>query len=717
MQKTHKSPLLGFYNLPTKSQENTLKNFKLLPIPFLLIGLSVAQAETVSLPSMSVQGASAEEIPYALPTVPAASTDIGALIKRLPGANVNTNGVVTSIAQYRGLFGNRVNVVLDGFGQREAGPNSMDSPLSYIPASRTDQVSVYRGIAPVRTGIETIGGTISATSKKLDFGLTDEAEIKGSANAAYASNGNTRQLNLTTAVTNQNHRLQLTGSSDRGDNQKFDGGVIRTSEHDRDTIGLNYGYQDSGKAFDINVEHFDMGDTGTVALPMDILYFRGENIKGSFTDHLSNGDSYTLKLHHQNVEHEMDNFSHRANGLSAANRARMVFAEVQAEGLGLHYQHQNWLFGVDLDQAEHNATISNPNNAAFSIDNFNDAERDRYSVFAEWKGTVSQGWNVETGLRYSRVEMDTGDANVSGVPAGLQTLNTDFNNADRSKDENLVDIFANFTHELSQELDIEVGFARKTRAPSYQERYLWAPLQSTGGLADGRRYVGNIDLDQEVAYQYELGLDWHTHKFAFSPRIFYHHINDYIQGVQGEASAMQQGVANFIDTTVFGLPAPRPELLKFTNVDAKLHGIDANWSAALSQNWQLAGTISYVRGKRRDTSDDLYRIAPLNAITSLTYVQPTWQVSVETETVSRQNKVSDENNEQKTGGYALFNVSGQYQVTPAVTMLAGVNNLFDRYYVNHLGGTNRAAGNPDLATGDRVPGLGRSAYVNVNVDF
>ena len=50
-------------------------------------------------------------------------------------------------------------------------------------------------------------------------------------------------------------------------------------------------------------------------------------------------------------------------------------------------------------------------------------------------------------------------------------------------------------------------------------------------------------------------------------------------------------------------------------------------------------------------------------------------------------------------------------------MLAGVNNLFDRYYVNHLGGTNRAAGNPDLAMGDRVPGLGRSAYINVNVDF
>jgi iron complex outermembrane receptor protein len=664
---------------------------------------------------MSVQGASAEEIPYALPTIPAASTDIGALVKRLPGANVNSNGVVTNIAQYRGLFGRRVNVVLDGFSQHEAGPNSMDSPLSYLPASRADQVSVYRGIAPVRTGIETIGGTISADSTKVGFGQTDEAEIGGKASAAYASNGNTRQLNLTTAITNRNHRLQLSGSSDRGDNQKFDGGVIRSSEHDRDTIGLHYGYQDSGKAFGLDVEHFDMGDTGTPALPMDILYFRGENIKASFTDYLTNGDSYTLKLHHQDVEHEMDNFSHRTNGALIGSRARQVFAEVRGEGLGLHYQHQNWLFGIDLDQAEHNATIYNPNVSAFFIENFKDAERDRYSIFTEWKGAIAQGSNIETGLRYSRVEMDSGNAGVfAGAPAGLIALNTAFNGEDLSQEEDLVDVFATFTHEISQQADIEIGFARKTRAPSYQERYLWAPLQSTGGLADGRQYVGDVDLDHEVAYQFELGLDWHTHQFAISPRIFYHHINDYIQGVAGNATAQQQMVANAIATMLGGTPST---LLKFSNVDAKLYGIDANWSAALSSDWQLAGTVSYVRGKRRDTSDDLYRIAPLNAITSLTYVQPNWQVSVEAETVSRQNKISSENNEQKTGGYALFNISGQYQVTPAVTLMGGVNNLFDRYYVNHLGGINRAGGNPDLAMGDKIPGLGRSAYVNVNVDF
>lgn len=126
---------------------------------------------------------------------------------------------------------------------------------------------------------------------------------------------------------------------------------------------------------------------------------------------------------------------------------------------------------------------------------------------------------------------------------------------------------------------------------------------------------------------------------------------------------------------------------------------------------------SYVRGERRDISDNLYRIAPLTARTMLSYVQTTWRVGVEVETVARQNKVSAENNEDKTGGYALFNLTGNYQPTDNITLSAGINNLFDRDYKNHLGGYNRIANNPDIAQGERLPGLGRSAFVGVNVNW
>lgn len=684
-----------------------MQDFKLLPIPLLLLGLvSTVQAETVSLPTLSVEGVSTEAIPYAIIALPASTTDIGNMVKRLPGANINRNGAITSVAQYRGLFGNRVNVLIDGISQQEAGPNSMDSPLSYLPASRTKQVSVYRGIAPVRTGIETIGGTISAESNHIEFGQTNEAEIHGNASAGYASNGHTRQLGLTTAITNLHHRLQISGSADRGDDLDFKGGTIRPSKQDRDSAGIHYGFQNNGQTFGADIEHLDIGENGTPALPMDIVFVRGEHYKLRFGNEIANGDNYEVRLRYQDVDHEMNNFSQRT---TAAMAQRFVTPDIEAYGISASYNHANWTFGFDIDQAEHNATVFNPNMAAFFVESFNDVERDRYSVFGEWQSELGHGWNVETGIRYSLVEMDAGNVNsFAGLPAAVGMLRDSFNASDLDQEDHLVDLVATFTRELSNELDVEFGLARKTRAPSYQERYLWIPLEITAGLADGNNYVGDVDLDHEVAYQAELGLDWRTDRVAISPRIFYHHINDYIQGVAVTDNPVVVGVSG-----VNGDTTP----LQYSNVDAKLYGIDTNWLMALSPEWQLDGTISYVRGKRRDTSDDLYRIAPLSARTMLSYVQPLWRVGFEAETIAKQNKTSTENDEEKTGGYALFNLSSQYQATSDIVVTAGVNNIFNRGYADHLGGFNRAGGNTDIAVGDRLPGIGRSGYINVNYNF
>jgi len=685
-----------------------MPNYKLLPIPLLVLSMTtLSYAEHVSLPTLSVEGVAGEVAPYALPALPASTADLGDMVKRLPGANVNRNGIISSIAQYRGLFGHRVNVKLDGTGMHEAGPNSMDAPLSYLASSRTGNVSVYRGIAPVRTGIETIGGTIEAESKRIDFATGDEFELHGNLVAGYASLGHTRQSSVTTGFTNKNHRIQISGSSDRGDDLDFKGGTIRPTKQDRDTLGLHYGYQNQGHKHAINIEHIDFGVNGTAALPMDIIFFRGERYNMKHSDTLANGNQYDITLRYQDIDHKMDNYSHRTNLNPMMHR--FVTPDVQAGGISFSYNMANWTVGFDADQAEHNATVFNPNNAAFFIESFNDVERDRYSIFTEWQGEISEHWEMEAGLRYSRIEMDAGNVDsFAGLPMGVGVLRDRFNSSDLDQEDDLVDVVATFTRELTDNVGVEVGFARKTRAPSYHERYLWIPLEITAGLADGNNYVGDVDLDHEVAYQYELGLDWHSANFVFSPRVFYHHIDDYIQGV-ADATDM---VTNMV-SGANGDTTP----LKYSNVDAKLYGLDANWLFAINSEWQLDGTVSYVRGKRRDTSDDLYRIAPLTARTMLSYVQPKWRVAVEAETIAKQNKVSDENDEDKTGGYALYHLSGQYQATDAITLSAGVNNLFNRHYTDHLGGYNRAAGNPDIAVGDRLPGVGRSAYINASVNF
>jgi iron complex outermembrane recepter protein len=678
---------------------------KLLPFPLLMIGLNTPlHAEHISLPTIAVEGSAGEETPYALPIVPIATPDTGDLLKRLPGANINRNGPLTSIAQYRGLFGDRVNVLIDGMRINPAGPNTMDSPLSYIPASRLEEISLYRGIAPVSTGMETIGGTIVANSKKPVFGNSDAMEFHGNANAGYSENGDNYQTSILSGLSNKNHRFNIAGSIERGDDLEFDGGEILPTEHERDTFGAGYAFQNGQQFASLQAEHHDTGETGSPALPMDIIYARGETFSGQFKNSFNDGGELSVNLSYQDVDHLMSNYELR----TPSNPMMKRYAEtnVKADGLGLAYRFSDWTIGLDADHANHDADIFDPDNTLFFVNNYNDIDRNRYSVFGEKEFAVND-WKIETGLRYTRVEMDAGKVNTSmGMPPVI-ALRDNFNNADREQNENLFDIVLNSSYPLSTQLDLIAGLARKERAPSYQERYLWLPLESTGGLADGNNYIGTINLDPETAYQAELGLDWHTAKAAFSPRVFYHHIDDYIQGTLSTNAA-----ANMV-SAMMGNPDP----LQFTNVDAKLYGIDANWLVVLTNQWQLDGTISYVRGKRRDTGDNLYRIAPLTARTMLSYIKTEWSVGVEAVTVASQDDVSSENSESKTSGYAFFNLLGSYQATQDLTLSAGVNNVFDREYQDHLGGYNRIKDNPDIAQGDRLPGLGRSAYISANLNW
>jgi len=89
------------------------------------------------------------------------SIDTAALLKTVPGANTNSNGALTGIAQYRGLYGDRVSIHIDHSPTLTGGPNAMDTPLSYTPPMLLKSLEVHRGIAPVSVAQESLGKSTS----------------------------------------------------------------------------------------------------------------------------------------------------------------------------------------------------------------------------------------------------------------------------------------------------------------------------------------------------------------------------------------------------------------------------------------------------------------------------------------------------------------------------------------------------------------------------
>jgi iron complex outermembrane receptor protein len=441
------------------------------------------------------------------------------------------------------------------------------------------------------------------------------------------------------------------------------------------------------------------------------------------------------------TDHNMNNFSlrqvPRMLGMGGMPMARLSISNAKDIAYKLHAMMPvgsgHLTVGTDGWLAKHNADVFDPNNAAFSLQNYNNIKRNRYSLFSEWGGTLTDTLNIRLGVRYSRIQMDSGTVSASGfggiLATQINTLANNFNNSQRSQKDNLIDITLQIKQRINDQLSFNIGVARKQRAPSYQERYLWSPLESTAGLADQRTYVGNVALNPETSYNIDAGFDWHSDRVYFTPHIFFKRVNNYIQGTaltSGTAYDFRVAQGNLLRGGGFCTTNPLDPFcvpLQSSNVDAEFYGADAGFGINFTDHIALDGSISYVRGKRRDISDNLYRMAPLNSTVALSYYgDADWSATAESVFYGKQDKVSRSNSEQATAGYSLFNLSARYALSPGSEISVGINNVLDRFYQNHLGGYNRVAANAAgqasaVAVGSRMPGEGRNIFLQAQARF
>ena len=666
--------------------------------------------------------------------------DLANWLTSVPGANVNTNGPVTGIAQYRGLYGDRLAATLDGHTLIGAGPNSMDTPLSYSTPLIVESMTVYRGIARVSAGINTLGGAIDVKMRKAETTSGDKLAVDGDLQAGYRSNNEaSTQSSVVNMGKNDLGALAYANWQSGDSMESGDGTVISPSDFEKHQFGGDIRYSQQDSQVGLSYHYTDTQDSGTPALPMDIEYIFSHrlNLDGKF---LLAGWENNWQLGYLDADHGMTNFLMRANNNPDKYRRNNATAETIDFKFTMEksFDFGDLRFGLDGYFAEHDSVITNPNNAMFQVVNFNAVKDDRYGLFAEWQQKFGETL-VQLGARLKRAEADADEVSTSmammsmpgmggdmgsDMGSGMdmdmddampsmadlaRDLMDDFNNADRKVSDTNLDIALSTQTQLSEEMSWYFGLGLKNRAPSYQERYLWTPMEATGGLADGNTYIGDINLESETAYQTDLGFSYQTATVMVSPHIFYQRIDDYIQGTPMGMADMS---AKMMAQMMSGDESP----LKFANVDAELYGADINWYYRINDQFQLSGIASYVKGERRDIDDSLYRVAPLNGQISLGYQSDQMISSVTLVAAAAQDDVSITNNEQESAGYGIVNLDIQYFVDSDLTLRAGVDNLLDKEYQNHLGGYNRVK-ETEIPVMTRLPSEGMSAWAEVTYSF
>lgn len=637
--------------------------------------------------------------------------DVAESLARLPGADANVNGRISGVAQYRGMYGDRVAVTVDGIGMISGGPNAMDAPLSYISPMITEELILERGIPGVASAPESIGGHVDARLARGAFGSGDRFEAAGMLGVRYSGNGDTRSTAGRLTFANRDQRLSLLAELDRSNGLETPAGDILPSQVSRDRFDLSYAVSTDTTEMLVFVGALDSRDTGTPALAMDIGRIDTSIYGVQLKHRLTRTVNLEAMLGYNDVVHSMDNYSLRPDPAPPAFRRNDTAGDGGTFELASSFELDDGSItvGVDGRRASHESRISNPNNTAFFINNFNDIEKDVSGAFAVAElYTGKNEW--ELGLRYNDVRMDASAVGSGGMMPMMgmaaAELASAFNAADRSRDFDMVDAVVKYRRPLSTNLGVLVDVGTKTRAPSYQEMYLWLPLAATGGLADGRNYVGNLELRPERNNEVVVGLHWSSARFELAPRIFYRDIADYIQGIPSSNMT-----ANMLATMMTGEPA-----LQFDNVDARITGADVGWRFTASDSVVFDGALAYVRGKRTDVTDNLYRLPPPNASVGLNLLRRSHSLRLEVVGFAGQEDVSAYNNEVTTPGYAIANALWAWQPGRGVEVQLQATNLLDRGYQNHTTGINRATGS-DILVGERLYGAGRSVMIGAMFNF
>jgi len=628
------------------------------------------------------------------------SPDFTDTLNAINGISVNHNGPVTGVLQYRGLIGDHIPVLFDGVGIAGAGPNAMDSPISHIMATSNTQVNIYKGVAPVIAGPETLTASVDIT-QNIDWDSFSNTQLfwRGT------DNGKAQYIRAQHEEITEDIYLSGTGFYQTSDHSENGNSAQRSQSFykrygGQGQFGLK---QDNGEWLG-SFQHQYTGPSGTAALNMDINYIAATWARLSYTWEAPANAEVKMTLYGNRNTHDMDNFSLREISEPMAKRLNSVDSQLQ--GVKASWTNATWQAGLQWQTQAHNSLITNPNSENFAIVNFNDVQRSRTNAFIHYTTTDSVQ-SFSFGVQPTQVKMhaDNVSHHMQQNQVSIAKLVNDFNTADKALSWQFIDWVGNYKRVLNPNLDWFFDVGLKHKAPAYTQVYVWFPLGISGGLADGNNYIGELALKHETAKSINTGLLWETPALTIQAQIYLSDIDDYITGTPSTNEAVN----------MLSMMMSNKTPLQWSNVNSQLYGMEIDLSYQISQQQNLALKASISRGRNMDNSTELFRIAPAKLYAIWQIEHERWTYRIKQTLVQSQDNISLLNNETPSTGYAVTDVISTYRAATGLTVTIGVNNVFAKNYQDHLAGINRVGGAEPIS--ERLSALGRTFSIGIGYQF
>ncbi|NNM82653.1 MAG: TonB-dependent receptor [Burkholderiales bacterium] len=672
----------------------------------------------------------------------AGTADTASLLEDLPGISLYSAGGLSSLPSIRGLADDRIRIRVDGMDLISACSNHMNPPLSYIDPSSVGKIRAFAGVTPVSMGGDSIAGTIEVQSVPPRFAAQGTHLVSGETGAVYRSNGSVQGYHLAAGIASDTISLRYSGSTVRAKNY-LAGGAFKAASSTpgslsgavvaADEVGSS-SYQATNHQVALGLksrDHLVTMKAGVQSIPHQGFPNQRMDMSGNDSTSLNLGyhGKYSwgildARIYDEHTRHSMNfvgdkqfwygalfnvagmpmDTEGRNSGFRIMGTLPFTEADIFRSGVEYRrYRRNDW-----WNPVANSGMMMSPN----VFRNINAGKRDRTALFAEWERNWNRKWTTQSGIRFEQVAMDTG--NVQGYSPAYAAAANAFNATSHARRDNNLDLTLLARFAPDRNSSFEAGYAMKTRSPNLYERYVWANSNSmvmnmNNWFGDGNCYVGNQNLKPEVAHTLNLSAKWQGEDWQMKVSPYHTWVRNYIDAVACPACAARaDGFAN----------------LSLANQSARLYGVDLSGWKSLGSfegygNFRMLASFDYERGSNGTTGNNLYHIMPPNATISLEDKLDGWTGLLQMKLVSAKTRVDIVRREAGTGGYGLLNLYASRE-WKWMRIDFGIRNLFDKFYIDPLGGAYLGQGSTMGATipnGSGVPGMGRSIDVGLTFKF
>lgn len=613
--------------------------------------------------------------------------DVGELLRTVPNVSGIRRGGAHIDPVIRGFKYSQLNVVLNGAQAVEGGcPNRMDPATSRADADDIERIEVYKGPYALRYGAS-LGGTVNIVMKQPEPFDTAGVKIKGTRGYEAQMNGHKEHISISGG--NKNAFAMLSGGRMNYGNYIDGNGNYVKSAFSK----FNYSAKIGGDYK--NKYHFLFGITQShhavlfPALPMDES---DDNSTLTYAEYryIPQRDvlkSVIAKAYISDVHHIMD------NKLRPVSDTVVAISDVVALTTGAKLESMLSLFkgglllGLDYQKREKDGEriknmVMQPTLPIKTENLWNEAQIENSAFYAEYSRKAgSIDFVLSARYDYNRAWSDT--IKLIGTPGQTLLNNTDTRSA-----------YHNVSYSGGLKKSFENGFGlgfsagRVSRSPDMLERFII--LLPVG--YDFYDYLGNPSLKPEINNQADIVFNY-AHKLVgvFEVNLFTAYVQDFIYGKIVPPSE-QLPLTQFVKG-----------VKRFENgPDVSISGFELAWNTPEQSRIKARLTAAYSYGivtesvKHIVTQTENYQVTiandALNEIppfeTNLDVMYPLFKgkltPGVSLRYVTSQNHVSEAFAEEPTPAFMLLNCNLNYTFNKYLSLYAGVKNVFDTPYYEHL---------------------------------